>query len=100
MPTVSVRLPDDDAESLDAAAELLDADKSTVMRQALRLGLADLRTRHAVARYQTGEVSAHRAARLAGVPVAEWLDVAREHTLTTQLSPHDLREDAGVAREL
>ena len=93
MPTVSVRLPDADAESLDAAVELLSEDKSSVMREALRRGLADLRTQHAVARYQTGDVAAMEAARLAGLSVAEWLEVARAHDLTTQLSPGDLLED-------
>lgn len=100
MPTVSVRLPDDDVEALETAAELLGDDKSTVIRKALRRGLADLRTRHAVARYQTGEVSAIQAARLADVSVAAWLAVAREQNLTDQLSPADLREDAAVARRL
>ena len=33
-------------------------------------------------------------------PFAEWLEIAREHNLTTQLSPEDLIADAETAREL
>lgn len=100
MPTVSVRLSDDDAAALDEAAALLEEDKSSVMRAALRDGVTRLRTRHAVGRYQAGEVSAVQAARLAGVSPAEWLAVARERNLTTQLTPADLRSDAAGARTL
>ena len=98
MPTVSVRLPEGDAESLDDVAELLGEDRSSVMRRALRRGLDDLRRRHAVAAYGSGEASALGAARMAGLSVAEWLDAARAHNLTTQLSPEDLRDDAEAAR--
>lgn len=94
MPTVSVRLPEADEASLADAADLLGEDRSTVMRKALRIGVDALRTRHAVGRYQAGEVSANRAARLADATVAEWLAIARAHNLTTQLSPADLRADA------
>jgi len=40
------------------------------------------------------------AARIAGVSLAEWLEIAREHNLTTQLTPDDLEADAETAREL
>lgn len=40
------------------------------------------------------------AARIAGVSLAEWLDIAHERNLTTQLSPADIERDADAAREL
>lgn len=100
MPSISARIPDDDEETLEDVAELLDLDKSTVIRKALREGLSDLRIRAAIERYQSGAVSVYPAARMAGVSVAEWLEIAREHNLTAQLSPDDLDADADVAREL
>ena len=100
MPSISARIPDDDEEALAEVAELLDEDKSSVIRKALREGLADLRTRVAVERYQTGDISTNQAARVAGVSVAEWLEIARERNLTSQLSPEDLAGDADRAREL
>ena len=79
---------------------LLDEDKSTVIRKALREGLADLRIHLAIEQYQTGEVSTNQAARIAGVSIAEWLAIARKRNLTSQLSPDDLAADVDSAREL
>lgn len=100
MPSVSARLPKEEKEELDDVADLLDEDRSTTIRKALREGLAELRIRHAVERYQTGDASTAEAARLAGVSLGEWLEIAGERNLTTQLSPADLEDDAYVAHEL
>jgi len=35
MPSISARVPDDDEDELEAVSELLDEDKSTVIRKAL-----------------------------------------------------------------
>ena len=100
MPTISARLADDEKAELDAVAELLAEDRSTTIRKALGEGLETLRIRVAVERYQSGDVSAAEAAQLADLSVAEWLDVARERNLTTQLALSDLELDADTATEL
>jgi predicted HTH domain antitoxin len=100
VPSISARLPDDEADDLDAVADLLGEDRSTTIRKALAEGLRDLRVRVAAERYQSGEVSANEAARVAGVSVAEWLEIARDRNLTSQLSPDDLDADVDAAREL
>lgn len=100
MPTISARLSQDEQADLDAVADLLEDDRSTTIRKALGEGLETLRIRVAVQRYQTGDVSAVEAARIADCSVAEWLDVARERNLTTQLEPADLERDADAAMEL
>lgn len=100
MPTISARIPEDDRAELDAVADLLAEDRSTTIRKALREGLTTLRTRHAVERYQSGDVGINQAARLAGLSVAAWLDVAHERNLTTQLTADDLRADVDSATEL
>lgn len=100
MPSISARIPDEEREALEEVADLLDEDRSTTIRKALREGLHDLRVRIAVERYQTGEISVNQAARIADVSLAEWLDIAHERNLTTQLSPADIERDADAAREL
>ena len=100
MPTVSVRIPDDEKAELDEVAQLLEQDRSTTMRQALREGVETLRTRHAVERYQSGDVSINEAAQLAGLSIAEWLELAQDRGLTTQLDETDLSFDAERAGEL
>jgi predicted HTH domain antitoxin len=100
MPTVSARLSDEDNEELEAVTDLLESTKSTTVRKALREGLATMRERHAVERYQSGDASVHEAARLAGLSVGEWLELAHEHGLTTQLDETDLSFDTERASEL
>ena len=100
MPTISARIPEADREELDTVAEMLAEDRSTTIRKALREGLETLRTRHAVERYQSGDVAVNEAARLAGLSIAAWLEVAHEHNLTTQLTADDLRGDVENARGL
>jgi predicted HTH domain antitoxin len=60
----------------------------------------DIRVRVAAERYQSGEVSVNQAARLAGVSLGEWLEIARDRNLTSQLTPEDLESDADAARDL
>ena len=100
MPSISARIPDDEEEELAEVIEILGEDKSTVIRKALSEGLGSLRERIAIQQYQAGEISVNQAAGLAGVSVAEWLEIAREHNLTTQLKPEDLDSDADAARDL
>lgn len=100
MPSISARLPDDEKESLEEVAALLEEDNSTTIRKALREGLQELRVRVAVERYQSGEASLNEAARIADVSLAEWLEIARERNLTSQLSPEDLEADVDAALDL
>ncbi|EMA36546.1 hypothetical protein C447_14851 [Halococcus hamelinensis 100A6] len=50
MPSISARIPDEEREALEEVADLLDEDRSTTIREALREGLHDLRVRTAVER--------------------------------------------------
>jgi predicted HTH domain antitoxin len=100
VPTVSARLSEEELADLEEVVELLDEDTSTTIRKALDEGLRELRVRTAVERYQSGDASVNEAARIAGVSLGEWLEIARDLNLTTQLSPDDLERDAGAAREL
>ncbi|WP_255197352.1 UPF0175 family protein [Halorarius litoreus] len=100
MPSISARIPDDDEEAIEAVAELLGEDKSSVIRKALREGLHDLRVQVAIQRYQSGDLSVNQAARVAGVSLAEWFEIARERNLTSQLTPDDIETDAEAAREI
>lgn len=100
MPTISARLSEDELAELEHVADLLDDDRSTTIRKALEEGLQELRVREAVGRYQQGDVAVTEASRIAGLSVAEWLDIARERNLTTQLTAQDLRRDADNAQKL
>ena len=99
MASISARIPDEEREALEEVAALLGEDRSTTIRKALREGLHDLRVRVAVERYQTGEISMNQAARVAGVSLGEWFEIAREHNLTMQLTPEDIESDVRTLRD-
>ncbi|WP_232687409.1 UPF0175 family protein [Halobacterium zhouii] len=100
MVSISARISDDEEEALAEVAALLGEDKSATIRKALAEGLTDIRIRVAVERYQSGDVSVNEAARIADVSLGEWLEIAREHNLTTQLSPEDVESDADAALDV
>lgn len=99
MASISARVSDETAEDIEAVANLLEEDRSATIQSALREGLETLRIRVAVQRYQTGEVSIGEAAAIADCSIAQWLEIAHEKNLTTQLSPAELAEDAAVATD-
>jgi len=63
------------------------------------LGLRELRIRAAIERYQCGDVSVNQAARIAGVSLGEWFEIAHERNLTTQLDPEDLEAGFEAVRD-
>jgi predicted HTH domain antitoxin len=100
MTSISARIPEEKDEELREVAEMLGEDRSSTVRKALSEGLEEIRLRVAVERYQSGDVSVNEAARIAGLSVAEWLEVARERNLTTQLKPDDIERDADAALDV
>lgn len=100
MPTVSVRLSDEEVSALDEAADLLGQDRSTTIRKSLEEGLGELRVRHAVERYQSGDASVNEAAALAGMSIGQWLETANDRNLTTHLDADELSFDVERATEL
>lgn len=99
MQSISARVAEETAEDIEAVAELLDDDRSATIRKALKEGLDTLRIRVAVERYQTGDISTSEAAAIADCTVADWLEIANEHNLTTQFTPAELAEDAATATD-
>jgi len=76
------------------AARLYD-DEEAVIQDALRHLLrarADLRTRLAVHRYQTEEISLAKAASLAGVSWAQMKDILVERGIQPRLGPETIKE--------
>ena len=100
MPLITLHISEDDIDEIEAVADLLDTDQHTVIRTALREGLAEMRLDHATEQYQAGDVSVNQAARLAGLSLADWLVAATERGLSTQLTPADIDADSNAAKRL
>jgi len=67
VPSISARIADEDEAALEEVVELLNEDKSTVIRKARQEGLAELRIRRAIEQYQSG--GGFRPTRLPESPV-------------------------------
>jgi len=69
----TVRLNPDLLKALNELARKKKTDRSTVMKQAIELGVREIRFADALKRYQEGRISAWRAAREAGVSLWEFI---------------------------
>jgi predicted HTH domain antitoxin len=98
MANIQVRLPDDDADDLDALATDLHASRSETARNALSEGMRVLRTRRALERYVEGDYSLERAAEYAGIGLAALAAEAARRGLPYMRYPPD--EVAGDARKV
>jgi len=74
-------------------AELLGVSKDEALKLALKEGIRELRLRKAIELYVTGKKSMKQAARIAGISLAEWFEIAREKGLLVQISPEEIEEE-------
>lgn len=73
MGVTTVRLNSSLLEALNELARKKKTDRSTVMKQAIELGVREIRFEDALKRYQEGRISAWRAAREARVSLWEFI---------------------------
>ena len=91
--TVSVRLPRDEAEQLQELAAQVGLERSTLLKQALRRGSAQVLFEHACEAYRRQEVTLSRAGELAGITLREFLLRLPEADLELNYGVSDLTRD-------
>ena len=91
---VTVRLPKDLLERLAELARQEGKDRSSLIREFLEDGIRRRRLDHALELYSRGEVSAWRAAQLAGISLWRFYELLKEHGLTLHYS--SIEEDLGA----
>jgi predicted HTH domain antitoxin len=97
-PQVNIRLERDLLVQLDDLAREEDLDRAELARRLIRQGLARERVELALRKYRRGDVSAGRAAEIAGVSLYEMLDRIHEEGIPYELDPAVLeRVDAILA---
>lgn len=67
----TVRLPEETIEALDDLTEKLQRERSDVMREALQIGIGEMRLRLALELYSRGKISFGRMAELTGLGYRE-----------------------------
>lgn len=88
MASISARIPDDLEAELESYVEKENLDRSAAIRKLLTEGLAEWRRAWALERFEAGEVTASRAAELAGTTVWDLAALADRENVTWVSDEH------------
>jgi len=80
-------------KDIEELAELLGINKEEAKKKALEEGLKELKLKKAIELYVLNRVSIKQAARIAGISLADWFNIAKEKGLTVQISPDEIKEE-------
>jgi predicted HTH domain antitoxin len=91
--TITLRLPPQTAKKLLEIAKKEGKDRSTLIRELLENGVKEKITEQAVELYRTGQITAWKAAQLAGVSLWAFYKILEQKGVIIQYSEHDLEQD-------
>ena len=91
--TITLRLPPQTAKKLKEIAKKEGKDRSTLIRELLENGVKEKSLEQAVEHYRTGQVTAWKAAQLAGVSLWAFYKILEQKGIIIQYSEHDLEQD-------
>jgi predicted HTH domain antitoxin len=89
---ISVRIPSEELLEIKKLAEGART-QSVLLREVLRLGIKQKKLEIAIEKFQKSEASAAKAARIAGISLAEFLEVLHERGINFHYGVEDLRVD-------
>lgn len=93
METISVRM---ETEDLDFFSQVLKEKKSAILRELVKEG-----KKHKAAHlYRDKRVSLGLGARLAGVPLSEFIDILKEHNINLNIEEEDVQDAIKTARKV
>ena len=91
--TVSVRIYKEDIKEIDKLSKLEKKSKSSLLREILELGLKDKKLELALEKFRKNKLSAWKAARIAEMPLSQFLDVLVEKNIDFHYGVKELEED-------
>lgn len=90
----TVRLPEETLENLEDLTEKLGREKSDIMREALKIGIDEMKLRLALELYRKGSVSFGRMAELTGLGYRELSLELRRRNIVHRYGEERFREEA------
>ncbi|MBI2576824.1 UPF0175 family protein [Candidatus Woesearchaeota archaeon] len=93
--TVSVRIEKPELQEIENLSLLEGISRSDVLRRVLDSGLQELRTAHAVEQYRLRKVTAWKAARLAKLPLSNFMELLAAKGVDFHYGLRELKEDLG-----
>jgi predicted HTH domain antitoxin len=91
--TITLRLPPQTAKRLREIAKKEGKDRSTLIRELLENGVKEKSLEQAVELYRREQVTAWKAAQLAGVSLWAFYKILEQKGVLIQYSEHDLEQD-------
>lgn len=91
--TISVRIPKEGLREIEHISRSQRATKSVVLREVLEIGIKNKMLSLALEKFQKNELTAWKAARFAGVPLTEFLDILKEKGLEFHYTALELSEE-------
>lgn len=91
--SITLRLPPHTAKKLQEIAKKEGKDRSTLIRELLEKGVKQKSLEQAVELYRTGQITAWKAAQLAGVSLWAFYKILEEKGVLIQYSEQDLEQD-------
>ena len=93
MKVTTVRISEEELAKLQKLAKLLSKDKADLMREALSLGLAEIKLRMVIEVYQKGKYSAGRAAEVLGLTLFEFYLELKRRNITVKYGEDRMLDD-------
>lgn len=91
--TVSVRIDKPELNEIGEISRLEKKTKSTVLRDVLERGIKEKKLEIALKRFRDNEATAWKAAKMAGVPLTQFLDVLVQKGIDFHYGVKELKED-------
>lgn len=100
MKNISVRLEERFVKEAEKLAKFEMVDKSTIMREALEKGFADVRLKIAMEAFSNGEASTSEAAEIADISVGEMMDELVKRGIRQSITKDDLKGSLAKALKI
>ena len=91
--SITLRLSPQTAKKLKEIAKKEGKDRSTLIRELLENGVKQKNIEQAVELYRTSQVTAWKAAQIAGISLRAFYEILEEKGILLQYSEHDLEQD-------
>jgi len=91
--TVSVRIDKEELKEINELSKLERKSKSNVLREVLEKGIMEKKLEIALEKFRNKEATAWKAARIADVPLTQFLDILVHKGIDFHYGQKELRED-------
>ena len=91
--TVSVRIDKPELEEIEAISKIEKKSKSNVLREVLEKGIMEKKLDIALEKFRSKEATAWKAARIANIPLTQFMDILVQKGIDFHYGVKELRED-------